>query len=164
MNVLVPDTPILMHLERGGLLEGAFSCGLTMAVPDLLYERELEPENGPFLRKLGLGVIALTPDEVVFAQRLKVRCRTLSLSDCFALACANRPKHILVTGNGALGSEAIAHQGQVYGVLAVLDKMAEAGTILRAQLYDGLSRIADHPWSHLPHAEVRARLKAWAPS
>lgn len=45
------------------LLEAAFSCRLTMVVPDLLYERELESESGPFLRKLGLGVVALTPEK-----------------------------------------------------------------------------------------------------
>ncbi|MEI2713936.1 MAG: hypothetical protein V9G04_11790 [Nocardioides sp.] len=55
MIILVSDTSILIDLERGGLLEAAFSCGLTMVVPDLLYERELEPENGALLRKLGLG-------------------------------------------------------------------------------------------------------------
>ena len=46
MIILVSDTSILIDLERGGLLEAAFACGLTMVVPDLLYERELEPENG----------------------------------------------------------------------------------------------------------------------
>ena len=75
MIVLVSDTSILIDLERGGLLEAAFSCGLTMVVPDLLYERELESENGPFLRKLGLGVAALTPDEVAIAQRVKAERR-----------------------------------------------------------------------------------------
>jgi len=64
MIILVSDTSVLIDLERGGLLEQAFSCGLTMVVPDLLYARELEPDNGPLLRKLGLGVVALNPDEV----------------------------------------------------------------------------------------------------
>lgn len=34
MIVLVSDTSVLIDLERGGLLEAAFSCGLTMVVPD----------------------------------------------------------------------------------------------------------------------------------
>lgn len=54
MIVLVSDTSILIDLERGGLLEAAFSCGLTMVVPDLLYERELESENGPSSGSWGL--------------------------------------------------------------------------------------------------------------
>jgi len=38
MIVLVSDTCILIDLERGGLLETAFSCGFTMVVPDLIYD------------------------------------------------------------------------------------------------------------------------------
>ena len=108
MIVLVSDTSILIDLERGGLLEAAFSCGLTMVVPDLLYERELESENGPFLRKLGLGVA-------------------------------------------------------VYGLLWILDQMAESGTVSTAQLFEGFARISGHPRCRLPQAEVRARLNTWAP-
>lgn len=59
MIILVSDTSVLIDLERGGLLEPAFSCGLPMVVPDLLYARELEADTGPFLRTLGLGVVAL---------------------------------------------------------------------------------------------------------
>ena len=58
MIILVSDTSILIDLERGGLLEAAFSCGLTMVVPDLLYERELEPGEllGSLVGKLTLPV------------------------------------------------------------------------------------------------------------
>ena len=79
MIILVSDTSVLIDLERGGLLESAFSCGLTMVVPDLLYARELEAENGPLLRALGLGVVALAPDEVDFAQKLRTKQRCQSL-------------------------------------------------------------------------------------
>jgi hypothetical protein len=60
MIILVSDTSILIDLERGGLLEAAFSCGMTLVVPDLLYERELADENGPYLKSLGLGVVSLS--------------------------------------------------------------------------------------------------------
>jgi hypothetical protein len=109
MIILVSDTSILIDLERGGLLEAAFSCGLTMVVPDLLYERELEPENGPFLRKLGLGVVALTSEEVAFAQQLRTERKALSLPDCFALSCATRADHALVTGDRILRSDPDGH-------------------------------------------------------
>lgn len=59
MIVLVSDTSILVDLERGGLLEAAFTCGLTMVVPDLLYQRELEGTNGAYLGTLGLNVVNL---------------------------------------------------------------------------------------------------------
>ncbi len=70
MILLVADTSILIDLERGGLLESAFCGDSTFVVPDLLYERELAAENGAYLRSLGLGVIELTPNEVVLAQQV----------------------------------------------------------------------------------------------
>ncbi len=90
MTILVADTSVLIDLERGGLLAHAFSCGLTMVVPDLLYARELASDNGPLLRKLGLGMVALEPAEVDFAQQLRRQRPGLSLPDCFALSCARR--------------------------------------------------------------------------
>lgn len=116
MIVLVSDTSILIDLERGGLLEAAFACGFTMVVPDLLYENELEPENGAYLRSLGLGVVSLTPDELASAQKFKTARKALSLPDCFALSCASRPNHALVTGDKNLRTAAVETLGQVYGL------------------------------------------------
>lgn len=135
-----------------------------MVVPDLLYERELEPENGPFLRKLGLGVVELSPEEVAYAQRVKTERKKLSLPDCFALSCATRTDHELVTGDGDLRSEAMARLGKVYGLLWLLDQMADSGKVSTAQLYDGLVRITADQRCRLPQIQVRARLTAWAPS
>lgn len=164
MIILVSDTSILIDLERGGLLEAAFSCGLTMVVPDLLYERELEPENGALLRKLGLGVVSLTPEEVALAQKLRTERKALSLPDCFALSCATRADHALVTGDKILRTEAMARLGTVYGLLWMLDQMAASGSVPTTLLYEGLSRISSHPRCRLPHVEIRARLNDWAPA
>ena len=164
MIILVSDTSILIDLERGGLLEAAFSCGLTMVVPDLLYERELEPENGALLRKLGLGVVSLTPEEVALAQKLRTERKALSLPDCFALSCATRADHALVTGDKILRTEAMARLGTVYGLLWMLDQMAASGSVSTTLLYEGLSRISSHPRCRLPHVEIRARLNGWAPA
>ena len=144
-------------------MEAAFSCGLTMVVPDLLYERELEPDNGPLLRKLGLGVVSLTPEEVRFAQQLRTERKALSLPDCFALSCAMRANHALVTGDKILRTEAVVRLGKVYGLLWILDQMAVSGSVATTILYDGLTRISSHPRSRLPLIEVRTRLTAWAP-
>jgi hypothetical protein len=162
--ILVSDTSVLIDLERGGLLEFAFSCGLTMVVPDLLYARELEADNGPLLRHLGLGVVALVPDEVAFAQQLRSEQPGLSLPDCFALSCARRPDHALVTGDKLLRSEAQSRQCPVYGVLWILEQMEFSGRVCTTLLHEGLTRISNHPRSRLPHGEVRARLKRWSPA
>lgn len=161
MIILVSDTSVLIDVERGGLLEVAFSCGLTMVVPDLLYARELEAENGPMLRALGLGVVALSPDEVDFAQKLRAKQPGLSLPDCFALSCAMRQGHALVSGDKLLRTEAQIHNCTVYGLLWLLDQMEASGTVGTALLHEGLDRIWNHPRCRLPKAEVIARLDRW---
>ena len=162
MIILVSDTSVLIDLERGGLLESAFSCGLTMVVPDLLYARELEAENGPLLRALGLGVVSLSPDEVDFAQKLRTKQPGLSLADCFALSCARRQDHALVTGDKLLRAEAQAQHCSVYGLLWILDQMQASQKIGAAALHEGLSRIWNHPRCRLPKAEVTVRLQRWS--
>jgi hypothetical protein len=161
MIVLVSDTSILIDLERGGLLEGAFSVGLSFVVPDLLYERELKHDIGPYLRSLGLGVVALTAKEVAIAQEVSATRPGLSLPDCFALSCATRPNHVLVTGDGLMRKEAQVRLGAVYGLLWILDQMHVSGKFEREHLVDGLTKIASHPRARLPTDEVRKRLKAW---
>lgn len=162
MIVLVSDTSVLIDLERGGLLEPAFSCGLTMVVPDLLYDRELAVENGPYLRQLGLGVVELSPEEVSLAQEIRGQRPGLSLPDCFALSCAGRVDHALVTGDRLLRSEAQARQCSVFGLLWVLEQMEAFGTVSAATLHEGLSRIANHIRCRLPRAEVASRLQRWS--
>jgi hypothetical protein len=162
MIILVSDTSVLIDLERGGLLEPAFGCGLTMVVPDLLYVRELEAENGPLLRKLGLGVVELSPDEVAFAQEVRTVRPALSLPDCFALSCARRADHALVTGDKTLRSEAQGRQVTAFGLLWLLDQMEASSEVAATLLYEGLTRISTHPRCRLPAADVRARLLRFA--
>ena len=162
MTILVADTSVLIDLERGGLLAHAFSCGLTMVVPDLLYARELASDNGPLLRKLGLGMVALEPAEVDFAQQLRRQRPGLSLPDCFALSCARRQDHALVSGDRHLRTQAHGHQCTVYGLLWMLDQMEGSGRAGTALLHEGLSRIWQHPRQRLPKSEVLERLQRWS--
>lgn len=161
MIILVSDTSILIDLDRGGLLEATFGCGFTMIVPDLLYERELESENGAYLRSLGLGVVSLSSEEVANAQALKSDRKALSLPDCFALSCATRPNHILLTGDKALRTEALAKDAQAFGLLWLLDQMAATGNVSPSTLHEGLVRISSHQRCRLPALEVRKRLESW---
>jgi len=163
MIILVSDTSVLIDLERGGLLEAAFTCGLTMVVPDLLYEKELANENGPWLRQLGLGIVSLAPEELSLAQEVHNTRRTLSLPDCFALSCATRDGYELVTNDKALRSEAQARLGKVFGLFWIMDQMAASGRVPTAVLFDGLTRIAGHARCRLPVTEIKSRLNAWKP-
>lgn len=161
MIVLVSDTSVLVDLDRGGLLEAAFTCGLTMVVPDLLYERELENQNGPYLRSLGLGVVNLTPDEVQIVQEIRRGRGALSLPDSYALVCAHRSDHILVSGDKALRNEAKKRLGNVYGLLWILDRIAESGKVEHGTLANALEIIRSHPTCRLPKNEVAARIATW---
>lgn len=161
MLILVSDTSILIDLERGGILESVFTCGLQLIVPDLLYERELESVNGPYLQSLGLNVVTLTSDELSFAQAVRNERKTLSWPDCFALSCAMRPKHTLITGDKALRNEGKSRGATVYGLLWLLDQMAASGNVHASVLCDGLSRIKAHPRCRLPLEEVKIRLESW---
>lgn len=161
MAVLVSDTSILIDLDRGALLEVAFQHPLPMAVPDLLYERELANQNGPHLQQLGLGVVALVPDEVAFAQAVYNSSAQLSLPDCFALSLARRHDHILLTGDASLRKQASAHGVRTHGVLWLLDLIVNEQPKSRMLIRSGLEAIASSPRCRLPAGEVKTRLDRW---
>jgi hypothetical protein len=58
MPFLVSDTSVIIDLDRGGLLQAAFGIGDDLAVPDLLFERELR-DLGDRLRGFGIHVVSL---------------------------------------------------------------------------------------------------------
>ena len=163
MIVLVSDTSVLIDLERGGLLEAAFACGHQMVVPDLLYDQELAPENGPLLIQMGLRVVELTSEETDFAQATQIKNALLSLADCFALSCARRPQHLLVSGDKALRAEAQGKKIDCHGLLWLLDQMELSGVIATVSLADGLQKIIAHPRCRLPRHDVNERLAKWIP-
>ena len=160
MIVLVADTSVLIDLEHGGLLQVVFVAGLTLVVPDLLYEKELANRNGPYLQTLGLAVVDLAPTEMSLAQELKNSRTGLSLSDCYALACATRPGHSLSTGDQKLRKAAEDRGVEVHGVLWILDRLAQAG-VAKETLIQGLEAIRDHQKCQLPKDEIAARLTKW---
>jgi hypothetical protein len=162
MAILVSDTSVLIELDRGNLLEAAFSCDITMVVPDLLYQNEIEDENGPYLRKLGLGVVSLSPDEVELAQTIKQQRPALSLPDCFALSCALRQNHVLVTEDRKLHNEAATRKAKVCGLFWILDQMEACGKFSLSTLHEGLSIMSAYPRCPLRKDEVKIRLTRWA--
>lgn len=161
MIVLVSDSSVLIDLERGQLLEAAFTGPFPMAVPDYLYLRELKDNNGPFLRQLGLGVVALNPAETQFAQAVSQQHVGLSLPDCFALSYARRPDHELLTGDQQLRGIAEGHGIACHGLLWLLDRMLEGRPDRRGLLFAGLLEISTGKRCRLPRAEVERRLLAW---
>lgn len=158
MTVLVSDSSVLIDLERGVLLKPAFQLGEELAVPDVLYERELRDYNGPELVAMGLRVMVLEPEGVLLATDYRLRRRAVSLPDSFALALARTGGHLLLTGDSALRSLAGEERVECHGVLWVLDRIETAGLLRPADLEAALSAITAHPRSRLPEHDVRERI------
>ena len=106
-------------------------------------------------------MVALQPEEVSFAQRIKNERKPLSLPDCFALSCARRPDHVLLTSDGPLRTAAKDYGVEMYGLLWLLDGLAESGAAAHHALHEGLTKIAQGPRCRLPKAEIQKRLNLW---
>lgn len=161
MIILVSDTSVLVDLRKGQLLEPTFSSGLTLAVPDMLYNAELANQNGPYLQKLGLGVLSLSGDELAKVQEINAQRKGLSLPDCSALVCATRPDFALLTSDGPLRAEAQWRKITLYGVLWLLDELERTYQVGCKVLLDGLSQLAALPSCRLPPNEIKVRLERW---
>lgn len=161
-SLLVSDTSVLIDLERGSLLQSTFQLPTPLAVPDLLYERELRANNGEFLLSLGLRRLSLNPGGAALAQTYMSRARGLSVPDAFALALAKQGGHVLVCGDRALRDLATAEDVVCHGVLWVLDKILEANILSGTDLAAALRVIVEHPRCRLPKAAVAEHLARYS--
>ena len=161
MKVLVSDTSVLVDLERSGLLEAVFELSVELAVPDLLFERELRGHGGERLVELELKIEELDADGVRRAAGYRQARRALSLPDVFALELARGHGWTLLTGDGALRALARELQVDCHGVLWVLDLMQAEAVISVRALLEGLRRIEAHPRCRLPKRDVRVRLERY---
>jgi predicted nucleic acid-binding protein len=161
-RLLVSDTSVLIDLERGNLLQTTFKLPTPLAVPDVLYERELRATNGELLIMLGLQVLTLDDVGVSLAQAFVGRSRGLSVPDAFALALAKRGGHVLVCGDRALKELADAESVECHGLLWILDQIAEAGLLPARRIRSALETIASHPRCRLPKDLIAGYLAKFA--
>ena len=159
--ILVSDTSVLIDLDRGGLLDAAFALPHEFAVPDVLYDREMQGEWGDHLVSLGLRVVEVSGGGVGNALRYRQRRPSLSVSDSFALALAKERKWLLLTGDGTLRELASVEEVECHGLLWLLDIMEEAGILGVQSLHDGLTALAAHPRCRLPRREITIRLERY---
>jgi len=157
--ILVSDTSVLIDLERGGLLETVFSLPHEFAVPDVLYDREMQGEWGEHLVHLGIRVVELSAEGVGNALRYRQQRSALSVPDCFALA--KEREWLLLTGDAHLRELAAGEKVQCHGVLWLLDIMEESGIPGIQLLHDGLTTLAAHPQCRLPRREIAIRLERY---
>ena len=159
--ILVSDTSVLIDLERGGLLEAVFALPYELAVPDVLYDYEMQGDWGEGLVRLGLRVAEVSKEGVASALRYRQQRSSLSVPDSFALALAKERQWPLLTGDGQLRALAGGENVECHGMLWLLDIMEEAGTPGIQRLHDGLTALAAHPRCRLPRREITIRLERY---
>jgi hypothetical protein len=164
MIILVADASVLIDLERGDLLKVALAGPDMIAVPDFLYDMELREYDGPTLLAHGLQIIQLDAREMTAAQDLfNDNGCGLSLPDCSAFVCSGRTDHQLLTGDRALREHAEAAGMTPHGVLWLLDRLHDTGSVAPNVLHNGLTAMAAHRRTRLPKNEVELRLRRWRP-
>lgn len=160
--MLVSDTSVLIDLERGEIVEAAFQMGYDLAVPDILYARELQPYNGNQLLKLGLKRVRLDGDALASAVEYRRREQRISLVDSISLAVCKRYNHILLTGDATLRKLAEDEGVDCNGLLWLFDFFEEKKLLTRSQLFAALTKIAEHPRCRLPKRQVNERLTRYS--
>ena len=132
MTILVSDTSVIIDLERGQLLDACFRLPHELAVPDLLYDRELAEFGGQNLVKLGLRVEELTAAELTAVQTVRRAHPKLSVPDSYAYALASGRQWTLLTGDAELRAVAQAEALPFFGTLWVCDQLF-LGTVIAAE-------------------------------
>jgi hypothetical protein len=160
--LLISDTSVLIDLERGDIIESAFRTSYDLAVPDVLYKRELEPYNGRQLRTLGLKVMTVEAAGVVLAASYRIREQKISFNDSMALALAKATTSILLTGDASLRALAGQEAVECHGLLWLFDVFEKEVTLGPAPLHVALTRIKNHASCRLPSQEVEKRLAHYA--
>ena len=161
MNALLPDTSVLVDLERGEILETIFCLPFNFAVPSLLYQMELKDYGGDALINFGLRLEVLDNEEVALAQSYWIKRRSLSVPDSWALALAKSRSWVLLSGDKKLVELAKEEEVAVHGVLWLFDRMHEEGVADGNKLGTSLRVIAAHPRCRLPKAEIEKRLQIY---
>lgn len=164
MRALIPDTSVYVALERSSLLEAAFRLPFCFCVPDLLYERELQPCGGEELIKSELTIKELDGAGVELATGYRQSMPELSFPDCFAPMLAQSNGQTLLTGDRKLRELAEREGVTCHGFLWVLDHIHKAGTADLQSLHDGLSKLSRHPGCRPPRDAVKRRLKIYGKS
>lgn len=162
MKVLVSDTSVLIDLDRAGLIERIFSLPYEFAVPDLLFQSELQAWGITDLRSHGLRVEELTSDEVRAAVRLKRERDVLSTVDTFAYCLAQGRGWVLLTGDGELRTLAEQNKLEMHGALWIFDELERCAICTMEDLHAGLIAVRTHPRCRLPTREMNVRLKRYA--
>lgn len=160
-RLLISDANIIIDMNTGGLLRPMFRLDATFAVPDILFEEELRADH-PELPRLGLSMLELREETVVYADRLVEKYRRLgaSINDLLALALAWQEKCPLLTGDSRLRTAGQTESIDIHGSLWLVEQMVQARTITVRQAEAGYEKMRD-AGRRLPWDEIEKQLRTF---
>lgn len=158
-RLLISDANIIIDMNTGGLLRLMFRLDTTFAVPDVLFEEELRTDHAE-LPRLGLKLLELREETVLYADRLIEKYRSLgaSINDLLALALAWQEKCPLLTGDGRLRTVGQTEGVEIHGTLWLIEQMVETRTMTARQAEAGYERMRQ-AGRRLPWDDVEQQLR-----
>jgi hypothetical protein len=160
-RLLISDANIIIDMNTGGLLRPMFRLDATFAVPDILFEEELRADH-PELSRLGLSLLELREETVVYADKLVEKYRRLgaSINDLLALALAWQEKCPLLTGDSRLRTAGQTEGIDIHGSIWLVEQMVLARTITVRQAEASYAKMRD-AGRRLPWDEIEKQLRTF---
>lgn len=119
--ILIASLSVLTNLEDHKLVKSVFDLNLKIAVPDLLYEKEIKSHRCSELVNLGLSVEELEPKAISLAVQYKERFSRLCLAENFTLALAKFSGWSVLSDTETLCESARVEQIDCYSFMEFRD-------------------------------------------
>lgn len=158
---LISDANVIIDMQEGGILEAMFQLNVSFAVPNTLYEEELE-HNHSHLLGLGLEIKVLSGTSVNNAIVLKQQYSSPSMNDLFALELARENDCPLLTGDRALRSAATDEGVELHGTIWLVEQLIREEILTVTMARIAYKKMLD-AGSRLPRNDINASLASIVP-
>jgi predicted nucleic acid-binding protein len=159
MLLLISDANIFIDVEAGNLTPVIFKLPYEFAVPDILFELELQKHHEHLL-DAGLKVISLDATALRMMESLLRKHPRASIMDHAALSLAMQEHCPLLTGDRDLRIAAQQEGVEVHGTIWVMEKLLEQKLILQQQARTSFASMRVKN-SRLPWGDVENLLNRW---
>lgn len=160
MLLLISDANIIIDLEAGEILNTLFALPYRFAMPDILFEEEIEV-GSPHLIDMGLETLVVSGEYVEYAARLGEQYGgEPGFNDRLALALAKQESCPLLTGDANLRLLAAKEEADVRGTLWIFSEVIEFELLTQQQALTALDRMRQRgrrlPWKEAEKTILRA--------
>ena len=157
MQLLISDSNIFIDMEVSNLTEKMFELPYRFAVPDILYDTELENEHENLL-EYGLEMKTLSSESIDYTQNIVIKYPKTSFNDLVALALARQESCPLVTGDGALRKACKEEAVVILGTVWLIDELISHSIITVDEAKEAYALMRENK-RHLPWKIIEKRFK-----